>query len=205
MKRKTIFTTLIIAIVLFASLQTVMALPQCPNLGRTLSLGMRGQDVSQLQIYLNSYLGLGLNTQGIFGNLTKKVVQTFQRQQNIRPVNGVVGTITKNAIANNCSNDSTPVDETAPANCKVWYDGCNTCSRQTPGGPLMCTMMACFAHNTPYCKEYFNGSNSGSGTINGTVTGGATSSPVFCTQDARQCPNGKWVGRTGPNCQFVCN
>ena len=25
-----------------------------------------------------------------------------------------------------------------------------------------------------------------------------------CTADARQCPDGSWVGRTGPNCQFVC-
>lgn len=47
----------------------------------------------------------------------------------------------------------------APASCKVWYDGCNTCSRQYVGGPMMCTLMACFAHNTPYCKEYFNQSS----------------------------------------------
>lgn len=28
--------------------------------------------------------------------------------------------------------------------------------------------------------------------------------PVACTMDAMQCSNGSWVGRTGPNCQFVC-
>jgi len=28
--------------------------------------------------------------------------------------------------------------------------------------------------------------------------------PVFCTADAMQCPDGSWVGRTGPKCQFVC-
>lgn len=27
---------------------------------------------------------------------------------------------------------------------------------------------------------------------------------VFCTQDALQCADGTWVGRTGPNCEFVC-
>lgn len=27
---------------------------------------------------------------------------------------------------------------------------------------------------------------------------------VACTMDATQCPDGSWVGRTGPNCQFVC-
>jgi hypothetical protein len=27
---------------------------------------------------------------------------------------------------------------------------------------------------------------------------------TVCTADAMQCPNGTYVGRTGPNCQFVC-
>lgn len=27
---------------------------------------------------------------------------------------------------------------------------------------------------------------------------------VYCTQDAMLCPNGTYVGRTGPNCEFVC-
>jgi hypothetical protein len=35
---------------------------------------------------------------------------------------------------------------------------------------------------------------------NGTGSG----EPVFCTMDAFQCPDGSWVGRTGPNCEFVC-
>lgn len=27
---------------------------------------------------------------------------------------------------------------------------------------------------------------------------------VVCTADAFQCADGSWVGRTGPNCEFVC-
>ncbi|MBT4648123.1 hypothetical protein HOC11_07710 [archaeon] len=27
---------------------------------------------------------------------------------------------------------------------------------------------------------------------------------VACTSDARMCPDGSWVGRTGPNCEFIC-
>jgi len=27
---------------------------------------------------------------------------------------------------------------------------------------------------------------------------------VFCTADAMQCPDGSYVGRTGPNCEFQC-
>jgi hypothetical protein len=29
-------------------------------------------------------------------------------------------------------------------------------------------------------------------------------SEVACTMDAMQCPDGSYVGRTGPNCEFVC-
>ena len=27
---------------------------------------------------------------------------------------------------------------------------------------------------------------------------------VACTADAKMCPDGSYVGRTGPNCKFVC-
>jgi len=27
---------------------------------------------------------------------------------------------------------------------------------------------------------------------------------VMCTLDAKQCPDGSWVGRTGNKCEFVC-
>jgi len=27
---------------------------------------------------------------------------------------------------------------------------------------------------------------------------------TMCTMDAMQCPDGTWVGRSGPNCEFVC-
>jgi hypothetical protein len=61
-----------------------------------------------------------------------------------------------------CKNNQT---NEAPANCKIWYDGCNTCSRSSVGGPLMCTMMACLNNTNngiwnsgAYCKEYFTNS-----------------------------------------------
>lgn len=37
------------------------------------------------------------------------------------------------------------------------------------------------------------------------VTGRANQDDsVMCTQDAMLCPDGTYVGRTGPNCEFVC-
>ena len=29
-------------------------------------------------------------------------------------------------------------------------------------------------------------------------------SPIMCTQDVMQCPDGRFVGRTPPGCAFVC-
>lgn len=44
--------------------------------------------------------------------------------------------------------------------CKSWFDGCNTCSRQHPGGRGMCTMMACMRVGNdvpkPYCTAWFD-------------------------------------------------
>lgn len=28
---------------------------------------------------------------------------------------------------------------------------------------------------------------------------------TICTLDAKQCPDGTYVGRTGPNCEFICS
>lgn len=32
----------------------------------------------------------------------------------------------------------------------------------------------------------------------------ASPAPVACTMDAMMCPDGSYVGRSGPNCEFVC-
>lgn len=32
----------------------------------------------------------------------------------------------------------------------------------------------------------------------------APADKVMCIQDAKQCPDGTWVGRSGPNCEFKC-
>ncbi|MDE1924737.1 MAG: hypothetical protein KGH79_00970 [Patescibacteria group bacterium] len=36
------------------------------------------------------------------------------------------------------------------------------------------------------------------------LTRSPAGSPVACSADAMQCPDGSWVGRSGPNCEFVC-
>lgn len=35
------------------------------------------------------------------------------------------------------------------------------------------------------------------------VSAGSKTEPVACTMDAKACPDGSYVGRTGPNCEFA--
>ena len=37
-----------------------------------------------------------------------------------------------------------------------------------------------------------------------TQTGDNNLETTFCTADAFQCPDGSWVGRTAPDCEFIC-
>lgn len=49
---------------------------------------------------------------------------------------------------------SNPADD---PRCSAWYDGCNSCSRQYPGAPAMCTLRACIGGETkPYCTAWFD-------------------------------------------------
>lgn len=50
----------------------------------------------------------------------------------------------------------TNTDPSADPRCRVWYDGCNTCSREAPNSPAMCTLRACFQQAPAYCTAYFD-------------------------------------------------
>jgi hypothetical protein len=58
-----------------------------------------------------------------------------------------------------CRNPGAPVPDepadttpTPPKNCRLWNDGCNTCSNMN--GQWACTLMYCLNPGTPYCREY---------------------------------------------------
>ena len=71
-------------------------------------------------------------------------------------------------------------------------DGCNTCSCTAKG--IMCTVLVCTGGGTA--------SGGGSGSGGGSSTPG--SDPVACPDLAKQCPDGSYVGATGPDCLFEC-
>jgi hypothetical protein len=55
-----------------------------------------------------------------------------------------------------CRDESVPSKPAPiPNNCKSFFDGCNTCGRETLGGPVMCTQMACTEYKPAYCTAYF--------------------------------------------------
>ncbi|MCD8333892.1 MAG: glycoside hydrolase family protein [Clostridiales bacterium] len=63
----------------------------------TLRNGDKGQQVTVLQILLNSALGCGLETDGKFGNLTKAAVEQYQAAEGLT-VDGICGPLTWDAI-----------------------------------------------------------------------------------------------------------
>ena len=73
-----------------------------PNITRTLKLTiprMRGADVKDLQIYLNTHNYNSGTPDGVFGKLTKQAVILFQLANNLKG-DGVVGPMTRERIKN---------------------------------------------------------------------------------------------------------
>jgi len=90
---------------LFALAQSTQS--SCPNLSRNLSLGSRGADIIGLQDFLiaQTLLAQGNDT-GYFGRLTKAGAIGFQTQQSL-PATGLVGPLTRAAIAKVCGGSQT--------------------------------------------------------------------------------------------------
>jgi hypothetical protein len=55
-----------------------------------------------------------------------------------------------------------------------------------------------------YEDGHIQGNKNFSYTINNNEIEINLKEPVACTMDAKQCPDGSYVGRSGPNCEFVC-
>jgi peptidoglycan hydrolase-like protein with peptidoglycan-binding domain len=133
----------------------------CKDLYRNLYFGSRGEDVRTVQFFLKDKGYFIYNPTGYFGYGTYNSLVRWQRSQGIYS-NGRVGLQTRNRISQLCS-DVVPVIIPDPvpnfvpnSSCKTWFDGCNECSRSTPGGASACTLRYCFAAGNGYCKSYFD-------------------------------------------------
>jgi peptidoglycan hydrolase-like protein with peptidoglycan-binding domain len=145
---------------------------------RTLSYGFKGEDVTTLQAMLAEEGYLQGGSTGFFGLATARAVREWQTKEGlISPTDssalGSFGKMSRERYAKRCPGpiNPPPLPSEPEPTCKVWYDGCNTCSRSEVGSMMMCTKMACIQPTTvqggpstqiwssqPYCKEYFEGS-----------------------------------------------
>ncbi|SDY39865.1 zinc D-Ala-D-Ala carboxypeptidase [Micromonospora pattaloongensis] len=101
----------------------------CYTWGRTLSPGMTGEDVRQLQIRVAGYPGYGavLAIDGDYGPATKSAVTRFQQAYGL-PADGVAGPQTFNRIYALQDDDCTPVNFS--------YAEFNDCNSDWSGGAV---------------------------------------------------------------------
>ncbi len=100
----------VVAASFFAVLVTPAHAASCPALSRSLSQGMTGADVKDLQVFLNSNAATQVAASGagspggettFFGGLTKAAAIKFQAANGVSPI-GIVGPATRAAIAKVC-------------------------------------------------------------------------------------------------------
>lgn len=101
----------------------------CYTWGRTLSQGMSGNDVKQLQIRVAGYPGYGavLALDGVYGSATRSAVVRFQQAYGLT-ADGVAGAQTFNKIYALQDNDCTPVNFS--------YAELNKCNSNWSGGAV---------------------------------------------------------------------
>jgi peptidoglycan hydrolase-like protein with peptidoglycan-binding domain len=173
---------------------------------RRLEEGMRGSDVLGLQQFLISEGLLPVSAAtGYFGPMTEAAVQNYQAQEGIVSSGspettgyGVVGPQTMSHIGPIVAPPIAPVPPgTYPPN----VGSIPPIQGGTPPPPLEggSTEPGIPGASGGYTGEdYYDTGSSGGSTP---PSGGGT---TVCSMDAMICPNGSSVGRSGPNCQFVC-
>lgn len=155
----------------------------CYEFSSSLSVGAEGESVIRLQRFL---VAQGLlsqeNTTGYFGPLTKDAVTSFQARNGVSAV-GVVGPLTRTLIKQmSCVNGTVP-PHVMPS---VTAQPC------VPRPPCL--------DAAPYCQINIPNVCPPSPSPSPSSFGGQ-----ICPADAMRCPDGSYVGRTGPNCSFVCS
>ncbi|MBI2052877.1 MAG: peptidoglycan-binding protein, partial [Candidatus Ryanbacteria bacterium] len=106
MKKKFLVFSLVLCFAFFASVRNSQAQVACPNLDRSLQRGMDGNDVLELQQFLNTIGYNYFTPTGHFGPLTEQAVKDFQIKNGIRSRGDtddvVVGPRTRAKIAATC-------------------------------------------------------------------------------------------------------
>ncbi len=126
----------------------------CPQLSYNLYRGVSNYwtagQVSALQQFLNARYGNQLVT-GYYGAMTTANVAQFQREQNVYPITGGVGPLTRAAIARVCNVGSIPPPTT----------GGLSANPSSGVAPLTVSFIASVPDSNQYIIDYGDGSNSG--------------------------------------------
>lgn len=106
------------AVIFLPSTLQAQGISSCPSLKRTLSWGMTGDDVRAVQQFLQSQsLFTSAPITGYFGPLTREAVEAFQIQKGIVQTGGVglgvVGPLTRGAMAQACIGESVSGNSTS--------------------------------------------------------------------------------------------
>jgi peptidoglycan hydrolase-like protein with peptidoglycan-binding domain len=126
----------------------------CPQLSYNLYRGVSdywtGGQVSALQQFLNTRYGNQLVT-GYYGLMTTANVAQFQREQNVYPITGGVGPLTRAAIARVCNVGTIPPPTSGGLS--AWPS--------SGTAPLAVTFTASLPDTNQYIIEFGDGTNSG--------------------------------------------
>lgn len=182
---------LTISSISFAQTSAVTPDPQIDTAGclifsKNLSYGAKGANVNKLQTFLKDQGYLSGSVTGTYGSSTRSAIRSFQ----VTKLSEVTATdISKTLVPNaatrkSIANSGFKLSNTGVANAytraKIAYVSC-----RVPEDQLACPAPSVM-DNSGVC------SNDGD------------TLPVICAQDTHQCADGNWVGRSGSNCQFVC-
>ncbi len=148
--------------------------PMCKKFSRGLALGLRGDDVKELQEMLREKGFLAASSTGYFGPMTKAAVMRFQKEGGITPT-GYFGELSRKQHEKGCG-----------GGLGIGNGG----GTSTSSKPYPCPMMA--------CKEGTECLPCGGKPIPpmGTTTWNPDDRlPIHCTMEARMCPDGTMMPR----------
>jgi len=176
MIKKIVFAGLGIA--LLASPLISSAATVCPSLSR----GMRGAEVTRLQQFLATQYQDFPSPTGYFGPVTEAAVKQWQGEHGIEKL-GFVG----------------PKTAAAMGLCKTTADTNVFTPPRTQTAGIDTTKSALEALIQTLLQQIRDLQDQIAQLKGGTQT----QTTIACTQEAKLCPDGTAVGRTGPNCEFA--
>ncbi len=174
---------------------TTQSTDQCPTFWRTLSVGMSGGDVEQLQQLLSSKGFFEGETTGYFGSQTLQAVQEWQQQNGIATSGtdgwGTFGTLSRQSILSLCGGGeptSTSGADATQSSASTFDVSCSSSVGVCTSGDSTNTTSGSVSSGTSGESCYWNGHMYANGAFAPAGTVGNSGVGATAT-----CSNGNWV------------